>query len=201
MTTSPTPETLPSRSRLAKATLLALVAAAIILITTVLPAEHGLDPTGIGQKLGLLAMSSADTEATSEPVTELPQPDPVSNQSDVLVNQYVVQSSTPFRSEEMSVTLPANKGAEIKAKMQQGAQFTFAWSTDAGPVEFDMHGEETGAAKDVFTSYWRADAQNGSGTFSAPFDGSHGWYWHNHGTEPVTVAVQVSGFYSELFQP
>ncbi len=201
MTTSPTPETLPSRSQLAKATLLALIAAAIILTTTVLPAEHGLDPTGIGQKLGLLGMSAPDTEATTEPAAELPQPDPVSNQSDLLINQYVVQDSTPFRSGQMSVTLPANKGAEIKAKMLKGAQFTFAWSTDAGPVEFDMHGEETGAAKDVFTSYWQADAKIGSGTFTAPFDGSHGWYWHNHGTEPVTVTVQVSGFYAEFFQP
>ncbi|WP_313915936.1 hypothetical protein [Tahibacter sp.] len=207
MTTSTVLHPLPSRAQLIKATAIAAAAAGLILVIAVLPAEHGIDPTGIGRKLGLLGMSTGATTPDpvltkappAAPATAAPSmPTPVST---AVRNEFVTQSDTTFRSGEMQVTLGPDKGAEIKAKMHKGEQFTFTWATGAGPVEFDMHGEETNAAKDVFTSYWKGDAASGAGTFTAPFDGSHGWYWHNHGTEPVTVTVTVSGFYRELYRP
>lgn len=205
MTSSTVLHPLPSRVQLVKATVLAAAAAGLILVIAVLPAEHGIDPTGIGRKLGLLGMSAAAPDASPvkpPPPTIAPaaptMPVPVST---LVRNEYVAQSRTPFRSEEMRVTLAPDRGAEIKARMLKGDQFTFSWTSGAGPVEFDMHGEETNAAKDVFTSYWKADAANGAGSFTAPFDGSHGWYWHNHGADPVNVTVTVSGFYSELYRP
>jgi len=39
------------------------------------------------------------------------------------------------------------------------------------------------------------------GTFVAPFEGSHGWYWENRGTQSVKVDIEVSGFQSELYRP
>jgi len=207
MTSSTLLHPLPSRAQLVKATAIAAVAAGLILVIAVLPAEYGIDPTGLGRKLGLLGMSAgvATPEAApvkSPPPTVAPAALPIAAPASTLVrNAYVAQSLTPFRSEAMRVTLAPDQGAEIKARMHKGDQFTFSWSTGAGPVEFDMHGEETHAAKDVFTSYWKDDAANGAGGFTAPFHGSHGWYWHNHGTEPVTVTVTVSGFYSELYRP
>ena len=36
---------------------------------------------------------------------------------------------------------------------------------------------------------------------SLPFDGSHGWYWQNRGTEPVTVDIQVAGYQEKLYRP
>lgn len=206
MTTPTVLQPLPTRAQLVKATLLALAVAALILVTAVLPAEHGIDPTGLGRRLGLLGMSASGEAAA--PVVDKPAAvpagpaaTPVAAPAALTRNDYVVQSATPFRSGEMQMTLGPDKGAEIKARMRKGDQFTFTWSTGAGPVEFDMHGEETGAAKDVFTSYWKDETASGSGTFTAPFDGSHGWYWHNHGTAPVTVTVTVSGFYDELYRP
>jgi hypothetical protein len=207
MTSSNLQHPLPSRTQLVKATLIALVVAGVLLFTTVLPAEYGIDPTGLGRKLGLYGMSAdvspasdsgeVSAFATLSATTSAPAPSRVA----LVRNEYVVQSASPFRTGEMQVTLLPDKGAEIKARMHKGEQFTFGWSSDGGPVEFDMHGEEVNAAKDVFTSYWQAEAANGSGSFTAPFDGSHGWYWHNHGTESVTVTVSVSGFFSELYRP
>ncbi len=49
----------PSQGNLLKGALLALVAAAVVTVLFVLPAEFGVDPTGIGAKLGLLDL--ADT--------------------------------------------------------------------------------------------------------------------------------------------
>ena len=47
---------LPSSKQLIKFTVLALVIALILLVTVILPAEYGVDPTGIGQTLGLKKM-------------------------------------------------------------------------------------------------------------------------------------------------
>jgi hypothetical protein len=37
--------------------------------------------------------------------------------------------------------------------------------------------------------------------FTAGFDGIHGWFWRNKGTQPVTITVKVSGFHEKLFRP
>ncbi len=64
-----------------------------------------------------------------------------------------------------------------------------------------MHGEQPNAGE-VFTSYWKDKNQtSANGTFVAPFDGTHGWYWRNRGDKPVTIKVKVSGFYNKLYQP
>jgi hypothetical protein len=31
--------------------------------------------------------------------------------------------------------------------------------------------------------------------------GTHGWYWQNRGTEPVTVEIAVTGFQPMLYRP
>ncbi len=174
--------------QLLKATGGALLLAAAILLTTVLPAEYGLDPTGIGQVLGLKALSAAADAAPSTPVEATPA-------------TLVVKRDVPFHSSEMSLVLQANQGAEIKALMRAGETFVFNWSSDGGPVSFDMHGEKPNAG-DEFTSYWKdRDKTIGHGSFTAPFDGSHGWYWKNKGSEPVTVTVTVSGWFERLYMP
>jgi hypothetical protein len=51
----------PSGQRIAWSVGLALVVAVIVLVVAVLPAEYGIDPTGIGRLLGLDALSSSAT--------------------------------------------------------------------------------------------------------------------------------------------
>ena len=110
----------------------------------------------------------------------------------------VAKTDVPFSSGDMSLTLQPDEGAEIKATMRKGEQFVFNWATEGGPVNVDMHGEKLNAG-DKFTSYWKAQQiASDQGTFVAPFDGTHGWYWRNRGDKPVTVKVKVSGFYEKL---
>ena len=76
----------------------------------------------------------------------------------------------------------------------------FQWKA-SGDVAVDMHGERPGV-KGAWTSYAIEGAQQeAAGTFTAPFDGSHGWYWENRGKEPVTVQVDVTGFQEALYRP
>ena len=49
----PTRAELPSSASLLRSTILAILGAAAILVTVVLPADYGIDPTGAGRMLGL----------------------------------------------------------------------------------------------------------------------------------------------------
>ncbi len=206
---------LPSLPQLFKATGIALVAAAAILITIVLPAEHGIDPTGIGKALGLTKLSAPSGEAESAliPGASVAMLPPSSVAAALPSNSVtaatpvaqtpaatVSKSEVPFRSDEMRLTLQPGEGTEIKASMRKGEQFVFTWTAMGGKVNFDMHGEQPNAGA-AFTSYWKDKQQTSAqGAFVAPFDGTHGWFWRNRGDQPVTVTVKVSGFYASLQQ-
>lgn len=194
---------LPSTRRLLKATALAVAVAGVILVTTVLPAEYGIDPTGMGATLGLDVLASnaaaAELQVTAAPADV--RLDAVGQPLKVVAATVVSKREGTYRQDTLSLTLPPGKGAEIKAAMMTGDGLVFHWKA-TGEVAVDMHGERTGAAKDEYTSYWIEKSQKeASGTFTAPFDGTHGWYWVNQGTEPVTVQVEVAGFQQKLFYP
>lgn len=196
---------LPSLPQLFTATGIALVAAAAILMTIVLPAEHGIDPTGIGTALGLTTLSAPGGETASEPIPDASAATQLSSEAAATpVTQtsaaIVSTSEVPFRSDEMMLTLQPGEGTEIKASMRKGEQFVFIWTAEGGKVNFDMHGERPNAGAE-FTSYWKDKQQTrAQGTFVAPFDGTHGWFWRNRGDKPVSVKVKVSGFYETLQQ-
>jgi len=65
-TTPPDPSEMPSRRRLIIATLLLPVFAVVIIVAIVLPAERGIDPTGLGEVTGLTEMGFFKVEADSQ---------------------------------------------------------------------------------------------------------------------------------------
>ena len=59
MSSEPSPDwQAPSGQRVGRSVVIALVVAAIVLVVAVLPAEYGIDPTGIGRALGLLELNA-----------------------------------------------------------------------------------------------------------------------------------------------
>jgi len=206
---------LPTTGKLLKATLVAIIAAGVLLVTTVLPAEYGIDPTGLGARLGLDALAqTAEIEVPKpapEPVAQSPKASDAAeaakaaeafgvSEGQSFDTAAVVKRSAPYRQETFEVILPPGKGAEVKALLKAGDGLVFTWKA-TGEVALDMHGERTDV-KNAWTSYSVESAQKeGSGTFIAPFNGSHGWYWQNRGQTPVTVQVQVAGFQEKLYRP
>ena len=179
--------------RLMAACGVAAVGAAAILTLFVLPAERGVDLTGLGRVLGLTGMASAAPEAAGAA-----NPTP---QAAAAPTKATIAKATPLRSDEMTLTLPPHSGAEVKAEMAVGDHMIFRWEA-TGPVKADMHGEPPNAADGEFTTYWKeTDLTSGQGAFTAPFEGIHGWYWRNRGETPVTVKVRTNGFYKALIRP
>lgn len=189
----------PSRSALAKATGGAAVAAAAILTFFVLPAEYGIDPTGVGTALGLTGMVAGKTEAA--PVAETPRP-AVGPANVAIPSKANISKTAAWRQDEMTITLAPHSGREVKAHMARGDSFIFQWKATGGPVKAEMHGEKAGATDGSFTDYWKdLEITGGQGDFTAPFEGTHGWYFRNKGETPVKVTVKTVGFYKDLFQP
>ena len=62
----PSLDELPSTKRLIKSTIFASLSAILILFTGVLPAEYGIDPTGVGRVLGLTEMGEIKRELAEE---------------------------------------------------------------------------------------------------------------------------------------
>ncbi len=184
---------------LAKATLGAAAAAAVILVTCVLPAEAGIDPTGIGRALGIAGMATGAAENGATPAPSAAEPGKV---APAMPGKASIERSAAMRSDEMTIELPPHSGQEIKAHMNAGDSFVFEWRSSGGPVKVDMHGEHPDAPDGEFTSYWaERELQGAKGDFTAPFEGTHGWYWRNKGDTPVTITVRTTGFYKDLFKP
>ncbi|SFD33933.1 hypothetical protein [Collimonas sp. OK412] len=185
---------LPTLPQLRKATGIAIIAAAATLVAFVLPAEYGIDITGIGKLLQIKKLGADSAEAPLSPA-------PPATASAGAPGVTLVKSQMPFNESEMSLTLQPNQGGEIKALMRQGEHFVYTWSAEGGKVTVDMHGERPNAGKE-FTRYWKDKQQAGDqGSFVAPFDGIHGWFWRNHSDKPVTIKVKVSGFFEKLYVP
>lgn len=220
---NPKSPALSSTVRLVQATLLSIVVAAAILVTTVLPAEYGIDPTGIGARLGLDVLQpdgsdpSIPNSADATPATVTPASSTGATEASAVLSAKAVAAfganagqsldATAFsasqgelRTNTFSLTLEPGKGAEVKSALKAGDGLVFRWTASA-EVTVDMHGEAPGA-KGTWTSYAvEAAQQEAAGTFIASFDGTHGWYWQNRGTEPVTVEIVVTGFQPSLYRP
>ncbi len=170
------------------------LAAAALLVTVVLPAEYGIDPTGIGRALGLYRAPGADGRARAQPARTAKRR-PRRRRGSLFT------SPTPYRTDEMSITLAAGEGAEIKAQMSAGERLVYSWTATGPGVDVDMHGESAdGQGGD--RSYQTGEFQTaGHGAFEAPMAGNHGWFWQNLNDDPVTVTVRTAGFYRRLFRP
>ena len=204
----PKREELPSSKQLLRSTLIAIGVASVLLITVILPAEYGVDPTKIGRVLGLTKMGEIKTqlaeEAAQETVQEAtviavvepkeaPQAETVEPVESAIIEE---TTSAPQWSDEVSVTIEPDKAAEVKLIMNKGGVATYEWTVSEGHLNSDLHGDETSGD---FVSYRKGRKEEGdAGEFTAKFDGSHGWFWRNRSDLTVTVTLKVRGDYSEV---
>ena len=191
---------LPTLPQLFKATALALVVAGAILVTIVLPAEHGIDPTGIGKTLGLTVLNNgqgATSNSSGENVVATAVAIPLAPAATTLTSK----QGTLYRTDTQKIILQPGEGLEYKTRLEKGAALIYSWKTQQGEkINHEFHGEPLNAKADVYESYiLEKQVSESGGTLIAPFTGTHGWYWRNKNTTPVTVTLNASGFYAEIF--
>jgi len=184
----------------------AAVVAAILLVVAILPAEYGLDPTGLGGALGLTALSTpasrtleiSDVIGGNETVRTVEIPD--YGQPVPLPNPAVHQSeAAPPQTRTVTVSIPAEQETEIKTALREGRVIVYTWSVDRGDIYSDFHGHDPAVSAEFFVRYEEhQEGSGGNGSLVAPFNGEHGWYWLNYNEYPVTVTLTVTGYFDDI---
>jgi hypothetical protein len=183
---------LPTSRQLLRSTLIAAVAAIVILLTAVLPGEYGIDPTGIGRPLGLTRMGEIKRELAREAAADRVPPSltaPAPAQS---------QATPLMRAAVMSVVLEPGAGIEIKLAMKKGAKAQFEWTATGGALNCDTHGEPDDAPGKTHYYKRSSGVAGDNGNIEAAFDGNHGWFWRNRNPGAVTVTVRAFGEFSAM---
>lgn len=220
----PTRAELPSAGKLLRSTALAALIAGGLLVTTVLPAEYGIDPTGIGRALGLTPMGEikmslaaearaeeqvATATAPSQPVavapkvraeaTPIPAPAPAAVAVAAKPPAAVPPEPVVGRQDTVTVTLKPGQGAEVKLTMNKDSRVRYEWASAGGPVNFDTHGDPYDAPKNFYHGYSKGRNEHGNqGELVAAFDGKHGWFWRNRSGYDVTVTLKTQGDYTKI---
>ena len=203
-----------SKHELMRGAFVATLVAGVLLVGAILPAEYGIDPTGVGKSLGLTALyNPAPASSQVVPTAAAAQINPalpttvkpgstVSAKGEQRGIAIASKQALPYRTDPMEILLAPRKGVEVKTHLTKGATLIYSWKTAGGEaVNHDFHGEPVDAGKDEFESFiLEKGVRESRGALIAPFTGVHGWYWKNNSDAPVTVVLASSGFYRDIFK-
>ncbi|MCD7038965.1 MULTISPECIES: hypothetical protein [Pseudomonas] len=207
----PTVNELPSTRKLLRSTVLAILVAAGLLVTVVMPSEYAIDPTGVGRTLGLTQMGELKIILAQEaladaapPQASAPEPAPqiaaVKPEVQPAV-QPVAKSNLALKKDQLTITLKPGEGKEIKLEVLKNRTVNYEWTTVGGPVNYDTHGEPYNGEKGYFHSYNKGkQVKSDKGEFIAIFDGTHGWFWRNRSNSDVTISLRTAGDYLSVKQ-
>jgi hypothetical protein len=106
-----------------------------------------------------------------------------------------------WRTDTVTVPVPAGKGLEYKLTMKQGEGLVYniSYGSLAEPrqmlTEFHGHTPQVNGVGDLMF-YSKTGGSPESGVFTAPWDGVHGWYLKNDSPRDVVVTLELAGFYA-----
>lgn len=159
-----------------------VLVAGAILVLFVLPAETGIDPTGFGKATGLSALSS------SGEITEV-------QRGAMRGGQVFSLSNVPVKTDRWTFELAPFKSIEFKYTLDQGSAMLFEWNA-TGDLYYYMHAHPFKGGTKLTEAYSEGDGTHQKGSYVAPFNGIHGWYWQNRSPKPVTVTLEATGAFS-----
>ena len=184
----PSNNELPSTSKLIKSTIVAIGIAAIILVTTVFPAEYGIDPTGAGELLGLKKMGEIKVSLSEKAIADKSgSAGKSASNIDLKPSNYILQKG------EITISFKPNEGRELKVTMLKGEEINYDWHTDGEEIYFAAH-TDSGEPHDYSEGTMKSD----KGVLKAFCDGRHGWWYKNRTSEVVTLTLLVDGNYSDF---
>lgn len=216
---------------LVKATLGAAIAAGAILTFVWLPAEYGIDPTGVGHVLGLTEMghikeqlhAEADADAAAALAVEAGQS--VVVDSDLTQRLDTIEAQLSAIAAAIGAVSPTQSAAPQVSSDQTSAatwldenDYTLAPGEgieiklvmDEGAVaeyEWTANGavvnhDTHGDGSGQDISYEQGrSVPEQSGKLTAAFAGNHGWFWRNRTDDDVVVTLRTRGDYSDVISP
>ena len=175
----------PPIRKLLRTLLITLAAAAVVFLVVILPAEYGVDPTRIGDLLGLDRLHEA---AGTEPMAEAEEG-----------LSAALGGSRELRAEQVTIEIAANEQMEYKLQMIEGMTIVYSWQTDGGALYSDFHADPFNDLDDEPVRYAEEfDVTGGRGGLTAGYSGNHGWFWLNESDAPVVIELDVRGFFTNM---
>ena len=107
-------------------------------------------------------------------------------------------TTKPNWKDVITITIPARDDKEYKLMFTNGTTFDYAWQSDKGELFFDFHGEPKGDKTGYFKSFYKDTKEQSSGSLTTTFEGTHGWYWKNNNSFPVSITLSINGEYQRL---
>ncbi len=182
----------------------------LLFVGGVLPAEFGLDPTGLGAKTGLMALAADGAEISAQPFEKVMEfnvedYDISAERIERSITGLVTLQDAPFQTETIVIELEDIGEVEHKFVMQEGQSFVYSWEVKNAVGEgvyFDFHGHPKSADVDAYPdgfemAYSKSEGDKQSGSFRAPFGGLHGFYFMNLEEGPITIALNVTGYFDD----
>jgi hypothetical protein len=188
---------------------LAAAGAAVLLIAVILPAEYGIDPTGFGRLTSISALSenvpAPARDFGQTMVFNIEEYDPAAEQIEQSIQGLIRLEEKPFLAE--TIDLKIEDFGEIEHKFIMPADTTLLYSWEVLDAKgdgdfFEFHGHPSSADAPNYPegfeqAYSKGEGTTQSGSFTTPFPGYHGWYLMNLEEGPITVRLQVSGYWQE----
>ena len=186
------------------------VVAGAVLVGFVLPAEYGVDVTGLGEFTGLnaLASTTVDRKGTdfgqtlSFNVEEYDLEAEIINQP---IQGLLELHDEPFMSETIILDIEDIGEIEHKFIMPANSTFVYSWkllNPKGEGVYYEFHGhpsteDAANYPEDFEMAYSKGEGTGQNGTFTSPFPGYHGWYFMNLEIGAIQIELNVSGYYME----
>ncbi|MBU2869064.1 hypothetical protein [Pacificibacter marinus] len=179
-----------------------------LLVIAVLPAEYGIDPTGLGETFGLDALSTKPitiAQFDGDLSFNVGDYDPTAERIDQSVQGLIHLEDAPFHSEVIDIQIEDYGEVEYKFVMPADTTFVYSWQVleaQGDGVYYDFHGHPSSDDAVNFPegfemAYARGEGLTQSGSFTAPFAGYHGFYFMNIEEGPITVRLSISGYWDE----
>jgi hypothetical protein len=169
----------PALTTLISVSLCSILLMLLVMYLIVLPRFYGIDPTGVGAKLGITQVAATPNQ-----------------QADVKTE---VSGGMPeSRQDVLTLTLAPKQSQAFKIAMERDYELNFHWATDGKPLLADLRGHKHGAKASEFKVFGKLKESRGKGFFIAPFTGEFELTWENKADQPVTVRLNAKGFYQVL---
>jgi hypothetical protein len=114
--------------------------------------------------------------------------------------QNFTAQSGQMKQETLTIDLPLDGSVEYKMIMDQGGGAVYTWTVEGGEAYYDFHAHQKSENPDLFTRYAEGESTSQSGSIVAAYAGQHGWFWFNIADGPITITLNISGFYEELIK-
>ncbi len=186
------------------------VAAGALLVAFVLPAEYGIDPTGIGKLTGITALSGPAVPGAGEDFGQtlnfnVEEYDVAAEEINQSIRGLIDLQDAPFKSETILLEIDDFGELEHKFIMDQDATLVYSWKVldaQGDGVFYEFHGHPSSADAPNYPegfeqAYSKGEGTGQNGSFTTPFPGYHGWYFMNLEEGPIQIELTVSGYYDE----